>query len=73
MRIDNLAWDKKFDEIRAEIKKAQSVVSADRKVLENLKSQQQEFDSKLRNFDREIEANEDHIKDQKLLIADNQK
>lgn len=72
-RFDSSAWNAKYAEYQEVVRKAQEAANDDRKALDALNEEKRKLDIKLSNIDREIETNETAIKNERLLIAENQK
>lgn len=72
-KFDSDGWNQRIEERRAILKKAQEIISDDRKTLNKLNAEKLELDSMARNIKRQIVELKSNIRNQRILIIENQK
>ena len=72
-KFDSDGWNKRIEERRVILKRIQEIISDDRKTLNKLNVEKLELDSMARNIKRQIVELKSNIRNQRILIIENQK
>lgn len=72
-KFDSEEWRKRIDERKDSLKKIQEIISDDRKMLNTLNAEKMELNSMARNIKRQIVELKFNIRNQHILIVENQK